>query len=184
VSVLPDWAIRKLADLGCIRGFVEGQRQQGRIAHGLSSCGYDLCLGRRFLIFTNTAGIVVDPKDFRKDRFVAHEGDTCTVPPNSFALGESVEHLEIPRDMVGLVLGKSTYARCGICTNFTPLEPGWRGYVTVEIANQTPLPGIVYAGEGIAQVLFLRLEAPPERDYQTKGGLYQNQTGLTLPRVC
>jgi dCTP deaminase len=183
MGVLPDHMLRQLGEQGRIHPYCLPNRQLGVISFGESSAGYDLRLGRKFLIFTNTAGCVVDPKRFDPTAFVKHDGDTCIIPPNSFALGESVEFIDVPRDVVVLVLGKSTYARCGVVTNFTPLEPGWRGKVTVEISNTTPLPARVYAGEGIAQALFLRLEAPCERDYGEKGGRYQDQKGLTMPTV-
>jgi dCTP deaminase len=180
LSVLPDWGIRRL---NAIKPYTRGVRIPGVISYGESSCGYDLRLGRKFLIFSNTCACVVDPKNFDGSQFVAHEGLDCLIPPNSFVLAESQEWVEVPRDCICLVLGKSTYARCGICTNFTPLEPGWRGRVTIEIGNMTPLPAKIYADEGIAQVLFLTLAGRPEKDYSEKDGLYQDQQGLTLPKV-
>ena len=152
------------------------------ISYGLSSFGYDLRVAREFKIFTNVNSSVVDPKNFDPRAFVDFEGDVCIIPPNSFALARSVEYLRIPDDVVCITLGKSTYARCGIIVNITPAEPGWQGFLTIEISNTTPLPAKIYAGEGIAQMLFFRGERPSVT-YESRGGKYQNQQGIVLPRV-
>ncbi|MBN1419977.1 MAG: dCTP deaminase [Planctomycetes bacterium] len=161
----------------------DGGTRPGCISYGLSSYGYDVRVGRHFKIFTNVNAAVIDPKEFSERSFVDFEGDVCIIPPNSFALGETVERLEIPRDVIAICVGKSTYARCGIIVNVTPLEPEWRGRVTLEISNTTPLPAKIYANEGIAQIIFFAAERPCERSYADKRGKYQDQAGLTLPRV-
>ena len=157
--------------------------RSGKISFGLSSYGYDVRVGRKFKVFSNVHCCVVDPKKFDARGFVDVEGDFCLIPPNSFALAESVERFEIPRDVMAICVGKSTYARCGIIVNVTPLEPEWRGKITIEISNTTPLPAKIYAEEGIAQVLFLRAEQPCHISYADKHGKYQDQAGLTLPIV-
>jgi dCTP deaminase len=149
----------------------------------VTSYGYDVRVGRHFKVFTNAHCAVVDPKQFDPNSFVDIEADHCLIPPNSFALAETVEYLEIPRDIISVCVGKSTYARCGIIVNVTPLEPEWRGRVTIEISNTTPLPARIYAGEGIAQILFFRADAPCRTSYADKKGKYQDQKGLTLPFV-
>ena len=168
-----------------IEPFHDGPCPDGVISYGLSSYGYDIRLGDKFLLFTDTAAVEVDPKNMKRDRFVFTEGvDSVLIPPNSFVLAESLERVEIPEDCLAIVLGKSTYARCGINLNMTPLEPGWKGIITIEIANMTRLPARVYAREGIGQVIFLAGSARCLRHYGAKkGAKYQNQTGLTLPRV-
>ncbi|MFO0925768.1 MAG: dCTP deaminase [Gemmataceae bacterium] len=180
MGVLPDWAIGRDVK---IEPFDAGSIKPGVISYGVSSYGYDVRVGRTFKIFTNARCAVVDPKHFDPASFVDIEGDYCLIPPNSFALAETVEYLEIPRDMVAICVGKSTYARCGIIVNVTPLEPEWRGKVTIEISNTTPLPAKIYANEGIAQILFLRGEAVCKTSYADKAGKYQDQKGLTLPFV-
>jgi dCTP deaminase len=180
MGVLPDWQIER--DIR-IEPFADEARRLGAISYGVSSYGYDVRVGRRFKVFTNARCAIVDPKNFDPASFVDVEGDYCLIPPNSFALAETVEHLEIPRDVIGVCLGKSTYARCGIIVNVTPLEPEWRGRITIEISNTTPLPAKIYAGEGIAQILFLRTEAVCRTSYADKKGKYQDQPGLTLPFV-
>jgi dCTP deaminase len=180
MGVLPDWLIQR--DIK-IEPFAEGSLRPGVISYGVSSYGYDVRVGRRFKVFTNVRCTVVDPKNFDPASFVDVEGDDCLIPPNSFALAETVEYLEIPRDVIAVCLGKSTYARCGIICNITPLEPEWRGRVTIEISNTTPLPAKIYAGEGIAQILFLRAEEVCRVSYRDKRGKYQDQKGLTLPFV-
>jgi dCTP deaminase len=180
VGVLPDWQIER--DI-VIRPFASGDARQGVISYGVSSYGYDVRVGRRFKVFTNARCAVVDPKHFDPASFVDIEGDFCLIPPNSFALAETVEYLEIPRDVIAICVGKSTYARCGIIVNVTPLEPEWRGKVTIEISNTTPLPAKIYAGEGIAQILFFRTDASCRTSYADKQGKYQDQEGLTLPFV-
>jgi dCTP deaminase len=180
MGVLPDWQIQR--DIK-IEPFVAESVRAGVISYGVTSYGYDVRVGRHFKIFTNARCAVVDPKNFDTASFVDIEGDFCLIPPNSFALAETVEYLEIPRNCIGICVGKSTYARCGIIVNVTPLEPEWRGRVTIEISNTTPLPAKIYAGEGIAQILFLRGEAVCRTSYADKKGKYQDQKGLTLPFV-
>lgn len=157
-------------------------RERRVISYGLSSFGYDLRVAREFKVFTNVNSTIVDPKQFDPRAFVDFEGDVCIIPPNSFALARSMEYFRIPEDVVCVTLGKSTYARCGIIVNITPAEPGWRGYLTIEISNTTPLPARIYAGEGIAQMLFFRGERPSVT-YASRGGKYQDQQGIVLPRV-
>ena len=180
MGVLADWQIQEQIK---IEPFADGTYRTGVISYGVTSYGYDLRLGRKFKVFTNARCAIVDPKHFDPKSFIDMEADECLIPPNSFALAETVEHLEIPRDIIAICVGKSTYARIGIIVNVTPLEPEWRGKVTIEISNTTPLPAKVYAGEGIAQVLFLRAEAPCRTSYADKKGKYQDQSGLTLPFV-
>ena len=180
MSVLPDWMIQR--DI-VIEPFAESALRPGVVSYGVSSYGYDVRVGRHYKVFTNVHSALVDPKHFNPTSFVDIEGDHCIIPPNSFALAETVEYLEIPRDIVAICLGKSTYARCGIIVNVTPLEPEWRGKVTIEISNTTPLPAKIYSGEGIAQILFLRGEAVCQVSYCDKKGKYQDQKGLTLPFV-
>ena len=181
MGVLPDWMIEAGVK---IEPFAPQQHRPGVISYGLTSYGYDVRVGRRFKVFTNVWGSTVDPKHFDPKSFVDVEADTCIIPPNSFALAETIEHLEIPRDVIGVCVGKSTYARCGIIVNVTPLEPEWRGRVTIEISNTTPLPAKIYAGEGIAQMLFLQGVAVCRVSYADKKGKYQDQQGLTLPFVA
>ena len=176
--------IRQMAhDHGMIEPYEDRQVRDGVISYGVSSYGYDMRVAREFKIFTNVLSSIVDPKDFDPKSFVEFEGDYCIVPPNSFALARSVEYFRIPRDILTICVGKSTYARCGIITNVTPFEPEWEGFVTLEISNTTPLPAKIYANEGIAQVLFLKGNAPPEVSYRDKRGKYQAQVGITLPRL-
>ncbi len=180
MGVLPDWMIQR--DIK-IEPFAEGRHRPGVISYGVTSYGYDVRIGRRFKVFTNAWCSVVDPKHFDPKSFVDIEADSVLIPPNSFALAETVEYIEVPRDVLCICVGKSTYARCGIIVNVTPLEPEWRGKVTVEISNTTPLPARIYAGEGIAQIIFLKAEAVCHVSYADKKGKYQDQAGLTLPRV-
>jgi dCTP deaminase len=180
MGVLPDWQIQ--SDI-VIRPFAEEQLKPGTISYGVSSYGYDVRVGRHFKVFTNVHCAVVDPKHFDSKSFVDVDGDYCLIPPNSFALAETVEYLEIPRDVIAICVGKSTYARCGIIVNVTPLEPEWRGKITLEISNTTPLPAKIYSNEGIAQILFLRTEEVCQTSYADKKGKYQDQKGLTLPFV-
>jgi dCTP deaminase len=153
------------------------------ISYGLSSYGYDLRVADEFKVFTNVFNTVVDPKAFDARSFVDIQGDTCLVPPNSFALARSVEYFRIPRDVLALCVGKSTYARCGIIVNVTPFEPEWEGHVTLEISNTTPLPARIHAGEGLAQVLFLSTTAPCTTSYADRHGKYQGQRGIAVPRI-
>ena len=184
MSILSDRWIREAAQTqGMIEPFVESQRRDGCISYGLSSYGYDARVADEFKIFTNVDSVIVDPKDFDSNSFVDRKTDCCVIPPNSFALAETVEYFEIPRDILAICLGKSTYARCGIIVNVTPLEPEWRGKITIEISNTTPLPAKIYANEGIAQILFLRADQVCKTSYADKSGKYQDQTGLTLPFV-
>ena len=180
MGVLADWQIEQLIKIDPL---AVGSPRPGIISYGVSSYGYDVRVGRRFKVFTNARCAVVDPKNFDPASFVDMEGDWCLIPPNSFALAETMEYLEIPRDIVAICVGKSTYARCGIIVNVTPLEPEWRGRVTIEISNTTPLPAKIYAGEGIAQILFLRADQVCRTSYADKEGKYQDQKGLTLPFV-
>jgi dCTP deaminase len=180
MGVLPDWQIER--DIK-IEPFAEGARRPGVISYGLTSYGYDVRVGRKFKVFTNARCAVVDPKNFDPASFVDIEGDSCLIPPNSFALAETVEYLEVPRDIICVCIGKSTYARIGIIVNVTPLEPEWRGRITIEISNTTPLPAKVYANEGIAQILFFRADAVCRTSYADRKGKYQDQKGLTLPFV-
>ena len=168
---------------GMIEPFVDEQVRAGVVSFGLSSYGYDMRVAREFRIFTNVMSSIVDPKAFDPRSFVEYECDVCIVPPNSFALARSVEYFRIPRNVLTVTVGKSTYARCGIITNVTPFEPEWEGFVTLEISNTTPLPARIYANEGIAQVLFFRGEEEPEVSYKDKGGKYQSQVGVTLPKL-
>ncbi|MGH7247768.1 MAG: dCTP deaminase [Pseudomonadota bacterium] len=184
MSIMPDKWIREMAlARGMIEPFVEKQTRQGVISYGLSSYGYDARVGRDFKIFTNVSSAVVDPKNFSSESFVDRETDVCVVPPNSFALASTMEYFRIPRDTLVICLGKSTYARCGIIVNVTPLEPEWEGHVTIEISNTTPLPARIYAGEGICQFLFFKSDQVCEVSYADRGGKYQKQRGVTLPRL-
>jgi len=166
-----------------IEPFVEKQTRENVISYGLSSYGYDARVGREFKIFTNVDSAIVDPKAFSPRSFVDRETDICIVPPNSFALSTTVEYFRIPRDILVICLGKSTYARCGIIVNVTPLEPEWEGHVTIEISNTTPLPARIYAGEGICQFLFFKGDRPCETSYADRAGKYMRQRGVTLPRL-
>jgi len=175
--------IKDMAVRGMISPFNASQVSQGVISSGVSSYGYDMRISEDFKIFTNINSTVVDPKSFDLRSFVDFKGDVCIVPPNSFVLGHSVEYFKIPRDVLVICLGKSTYARCGIVVNVTPLEPEWEGHVTIEISNTTPLPAKIYAGEGIAQLIFLGGSEVCEVSYRDKAGKYQAQKGITLPRM-
>jgi len=185
------WIRRQATEHGMIEPFVEGQVRradaQGNkvISYGLSSYGYDMRVAPEFRIFTNVLSAIVDPKAFDSRSFVEFEGDVCIVPPNSFALARSVEYFRIPRNVLTICVGKSTYARCGIITNVTPFEPEWEGHVTLEISNTTPLPARIYANEGICQVLFFEADDDDvcETSYKDKAGKYQSQRGVTLPRL-
>jgi len=182
--VKSDKWIRKMArEHRMIEPFEAKQVRKGVISYGVSSYGYDLRIADEFKIFTNINTTIVDPKNFDPKSLVDFKGDICIVPPNSFALGRSVEYFRIPRKTITVTLGKSSYARCGIITNVTPLEPEWEGYVTLEISNTTPLPARIYANEGIAQVLFFESDEECETSYKDKQGKYQGQVGVTLPRV-
>jgi dCTP deaminase len=168
---------------GMIKPFEERQVRAGVISYGLSSYGYDLRIADEFKIFTNINNTLVDPKAFDPRSFVDLQGPVCIVPPNSFALGRSVEYFKIPRNVLTICVGKSTYARCGIITNVTPFEPEWEGFVTLEISNTTPLPAKIYANEGIAQVLFFESDEACQTSYADRQGKYQGQQGIVLPTV-
>ena len=163
--------------------FVDDQVRTGVISYGVSSYGYDVRVADDFKVFTNVYGSVVDPKNFDPKSFVDMKTDVCVIPPNSFALARTIEYFRIPRNILTVCLGKSTYARCGIIVNVTPFEPEWEGHVTIEISNTTPLPARIYANEGIAQVLFFQSDEPCAKSYKDKKGKYQAQQGLTLPRI-
>jgi dCTP deaminase len=166
-----------------IEPFVDNQMRSGVISFGVSSYGYDVRVGDEFKVFTNVYNTVVDPKNFDSKSFVDIKADVCIIPPNSFALASTIEYFRIPRDILTVCLGKSTYARCGIIVNVTPFEPEWEGHVTIEISNTTPLPAKIYANEGIAQVLFFQGDEPCEISYKDKKGKYQAQRGVTLPKI-
>ncbi len=188
MSIRPDaWIARMAREHGMIEPFVEDQIRavDGRpvISYGLSSYGYDIRVSNRFHIFTNVYGSVVDPKAFDPKGLVEIESDVCLIPPNSFALALSIERFRIPRNIMTICVGKSTYARCGIIVNVTPFEPGWEGHAVLEISNTTPLPAKLYANEGLAQVLFFESDAPCETSYADRQGKYQNQTEITPPRT-
>lgn len=168
---------------GMIEPFEDRQVRDGVISYGLSSYGYDIRVADEFKIFTNINSTVVDPKSFDARSFVDLKAEVCIIPPNSFALARTVEYFRIPRDVLTVCVGKSTYARCGLIVNVTPFEPEWEGFVTLEISNTTPLPARVYANEGIAQVLFFQSDEVCEVSYADKKGKYQKQQGLTLPRL-
>ena len=168
---------------GMIEPFEDRQVRAGVISYGLSSYGYDIRVADEFKVFTNINSTVVDPKSFDARSFVDVKADICIIPPNSFALARTVEYFRIPRDVLTVCVGKSTYARCGLIVNVTPFEPEWEGYVTLEISNTTPLPAKVYANEGISQVLFFQSDEVCEVSYADKKGKYQKQQGLTLPRL-
>ena len=177
------WIRRMAQEHDMINPFYEKQMRQGVISYGLSSYGYDLRVADEFKIFTNVNSVIVDPKHFDEKSFVTINSDVCIVPPNSFALARSVEYFKIPRDVLTICVGKSTYARCGIIVNVTPFEPEWEGYVTLEISNTTPLPARIYANEGLCQILFFQSDEPCEVSYKDKKGKYQAQKGIVLPKL-
>jgi len=182
--ILVDWEIRQYAKkYRMLDPFEECLKREGVISYGLSSMGYDIRVTDEFKVFTNLKQAVVDPKEFDPNSFIDFKGPVCTIPPNSFALARSVEYFRMPRSVLGICLGKSSYARCGIVVNITPLEPGWEGHLTIEISNTTPLPARIYSFEGIAQVLFFESGSLPEVSYADRKGKYQGQRGITLPKV-
>ncbi|NJL93040.1 MAG: dCTP deaminase [Anaerolineae bacterium] len=184
MSIKSDRWIRQMAlEHGMIDPFVERQVREGKISFGLSSYGYDIRISDEFKIFTNVNNSVIDPKHFDETSFVNVKGPVCTIPPNSFVLSRTVEHFRIPRNVLSICVGKSSYARCGLIVNVTPLEPEWSGYLTLEISNTTPLPARIYANEGIAQLLFLESDETCETSYADRKGKYQDQTDITLPRL-
>ena len=188
MSIKSDKWIRRMAEEhGMIEPFEPGQmkeNEKGRIvSYGTSSYGYDIRCSDEFKIFTNINSAIVDPKNFDENSFVDFNGDVCIIPPNSFALARTMEYFRIPRNVLTVCLGKSTYARCGIIVNVTPFEPEWEGYVTLEFSNTTPLPAKIYANEGVAQVLFFESDEECEVSYKDRGGKYQGQHGVTLPKT-
>jgi dCTP deaminase len=184
MGLKPDHWIRKMAlEQKMIEPYVDTQERTGVISYGVSSYGYDLRVADEFKIFTNVFGATVDPKQFDPKSMVDFVGEVCIVPPNSFALARSVEYFRIPRGVLTVCLGKSTYARCGIIVNVTPFEPEWEGFVTLEISNTTPLPAKIYANEGLAQVLFFEADEPCDTSYADKKGKYQKQQSIVLPKL-
>ena len=177
------WIKRMAVEQRMIEPFVDDQVREGVISYGVSSYGYDVRVGSDFKVFTNVYNTVVDPKNFDPKSFVDITAEVCIIPPNSFALASTIEYFRIPRDILTVCLGKSTYARCGIIVNVTPFEPEWEGHVTIEISNTTPLPAKIYANEGIAQVLFFQGDEPCAKSYKDKKGKYQAQRGVTLPKI-
>jgi dCTP deaminase len=184
MGLKPDHWIRKMAlEQGMIEPFADNQIRPGVISYGVSSYGYDIRVANQFKIFTNVFSATVDPKNFDTRSMIDFSGDVCVIPPNSFALARTIEYFRIPRGVLTICLGKSTYARCGIIVNVTPFEPEWEGFVTLEISNTTPLPAKIYANEGIAQVLFLEADEVCEISYADKKGKYQNQQTIVLPKL-
>ena len=184
MGLKPDHWIRRMAlERRMIEPFDSAQVSNGVISYGVSSYGYDIRVANEFKIFTNVFGAIVDPKAFDPRSMVDYQGDVCVIPPNSFALGRTIEYFRIPRNVLTVCLGKSTYARCGIIVNVTPFEPEWEGFVTLEISNTTPLPARIYANEGIAQVLFFEADEACEISYAEKKGKYQKQQSIVLPRL-
>ena len=184
MSIKSDKWITKMAkEKGMIEPFESSQVRSGVVSFGVSSYGYDMRVSNEYKIFTNVNSTVIDPKEFNDRNFVEFKGDILIVPPNSFALARSVEYFRIPRNVLAVCLGKSTYARCGIICNVTPFEPEWEGHVTIEISNTTPLPAKIYSNEGICQVLFYESDEACAVSYKDKKGKYQGQTGITLPRL-
>src|ERR1051326_6579462 len=177
------WIRRMAREQHMIEPFAESQVREGVISYGVSSYGYDLRVADEFKIFTNVNTTIVDPKHFDEKSFVEFKGSVCIIPPNSFALARSVEYFTIPRNVLTVCVGKSTYARCGIIVNVTPLEPEWEGFVTLEISNTTPLPAKVYSNEGLCQVIFFLSDEDCEISYKDKKGKYQSQAGIVLPRI-
>ena len=188
MSIKSDRWIRRMSEEhGMIEPFEPGQvRESGGnriVSYGTSSYGYDVRCSSEFKVFTNIHSAIVDPKEFDDSSFVNREADVCIIPPNSFVLARTVEYFRIPRNVLTICLGKSTYARCGIIVNVTPLEPEWEGHVTLEFSNTTPLPAKIYANEGVAQMLFLESDEVCETSYKDRGGKYQGQVGVTLPKT-
>ena len=178
-----NWIAEQVEKNNIIAPFEKSQVREGRISYGLSSYGYDARVSDEFKIFTNVNNSIVDPKNFSLDGFVEKKSDTCIIPPNSFALARTVEYFKIPRNILVVCLGKSTYARCGIIVNVTPLEPEWEGHVTLEFSNTSPLPAKIYANEGVAQFIFLKGNEKPSVTYANRKGKYMKQKGVTLPKV-
>ena len=183
MTIMSDnWIKKKALEEGMIEPFIDGQKKDGTISFGLSSYGYDARVSEEFKVFTNVDSAIVDPKNFSDKGFVDRPGNECVIPPNSFALARTVEYFRIPRDVLVICLGKSTYARCGIIVNVTPLEPEWEGHVTLEFSNTTTLPAKIYANEGVAQMLFFESDERCQTTYKDRNGKYQGQTGVTLPK--
>lgn len=178
-----NWIKTMSLDYDMINPFIEEQVKNNTISYGLSSYGYDIRVADEYQIFTNILSTIVDPKNFDACNVISYKGDVCIVPPNSFALARTVEYFKIPRDVLAICLGKSTYARCGIIVNVTPFEPEFEGHITIEISNTTPLPAKIYSNEGIAQVLFLQGDEVCHTSYNDRSGKYQGQIGITLPKV-
>ena len=184
MSVQSDkWIIKMAKENAMIVPFQDKQVRGDKISFGVSSYGYDARVSEEFKIFTNVNSEIVDPKNFKSTNFITKNAIECIIPPNSFVLARTVEKFKIPKDVLVICLGKSTYARCGIIVNVTPLEPGWEGYVTLEFSNTTPLPAKIYANEGVAQFIFLKGNEKPEVTYADRNGKYMGQTGVTLPKV-
>jgi dCTP deaminase len=184
MAIKSDRWIRKMAvEHDMINPFNDRQVREGVISYGLSSYGYDLRVADEFKIFTNVNSAIVDPKNFDQRSFIDVKGPSVLIPPNSFALARSVEYFKIPRDVLTICVGKSTYARCGIIVNVTPFEPEWEGFVTLEISNSTPLPAKIYSNEGLCQILFFQGDEPPDVSYKDKAGKYQRQSGIVLPKL-
>ena len=178
-----NWIEKQVKENQIISPFETAQVRDGKISYGLSSYGYDARVSDEFKVFTNVNNAVVDPKNFSYEGFVEKKSDTCIIPPNSFALARTIEYFKIPRDVLVVCLGKSTYARCGIIVNVTPLEPEWEGHVTLEFSNTSPLPAKIYAFEGACQFLFFKGQEAPNMSYADKKGKYMHQKGVTLPRL-
>ena len=177
------WIKKMSSEYDMISPFTDEQIKTGTISYGVSSYGYDIRVADEYKIFTNVNNSIVDPKNFDENSFVDFKGDVCIVPPNSFALARSVEYFKIPRKVLTICVGKSTYARCGIIVNVTPFEPEWEGYVTLEISNTTPLPAKIYSNEGLCQVLFFESDEDCDTSYKDKSGKYLKQVGITLPKI-
>jgi len=184
MSVLSDkWIKKMVLEKGMIKPFISKQTRKNKISYGLSSFGYDARVSNEFKIFTDVNSGIVDPKNFKQTSFITKRGRECIIPPNSFVLASTVEYFKIPNNILVICLGKSTYARCGIIVNVTPLEPGWEGHVTLEFSNTTPLPAKIYANEGAAQFIFLKGNEQPQLTYAERKGKYMKQKGVTLPKV-
>ena len=184
MTVLSDkWIKEMVRTHNMISPFEDKQVRGTKISYGLSSFGYDARVSNKFKIFTNINSEIIDPKNFKQNNFISKNGEECIIPPNSFVLSSTVEYFKIPNDVMVICLGKSTYARCGIIVNVTPLEPSWEGHVTLELSNTTPLPAKIYANEGVAQFVFLKGNEKPEITYADRNGKYMKQSGVTLPKI-
>ena len=184
MTILSDkWIKEMVRTHNMISPFEPSQVRGTKISYGLSSFGYDARVSNEFKIFTNINSEIIDPKNFKQNNFISKNGESCIIPPNSFVLSSTIEYFKIPNDIMVICLGKSTYARCGIIVNVTPLEPGWEGYVTLEFSNTTPLPAKIYANEGVAQFIFLKGNEKPDITYADRNGKYMRQSGVTLPKI-